>query len=85
MQASEPSVDVAETGSGADGKDALLCVEKGMDALHVSADQKAKASDPRAASTPGAGEAKADLEKKLRALRKKVTEGSAEMRVVDSL
>ena len=82
VQVSEPSADVAETGPGADGNGALLSVEKGMDALRVSADQKAKASDPRT-STPGAGEGKADLEKKLRALRKKVTQGYAKMRVVD--
>ena len=84
MQASEPGADGGESESGADGNGAVLCVERAMDALHVSADQKAKASDPPT-STPGAGEGKADVEKKLRALRKKVTQGSAKRMAVDSL
>lgn len=72
MQATEPSGDEAETGSGADGNGALPCLEKGMDALQVSPEQKAKAPEPQTSAGAGeAGDGKADVEKKLRALRKR--------------
>ena len=73
MQATEPSEGEAETESGTDGNGALPCLEKGMDALQVSPGKKAKAPEPPTSATAGeAGDGKADVEKKLRALRKKV-------------